>query len=106
MLRVNAGVVAGPDMAVVIDTLAFPEETIAMRRFIEQELRIPIRYLINTHYHADHSWGNYLFPTAKIISHTLCYEFLRDKGISSLETAKKDNSIFRKTKLVLPASHF
>lgn len=100
--QVNAGVVVGPDMAVVIDTLAFPEETLAMRQYIEQELRIPIRYLINTHYHADHSWGNYLFPRAKIISHTLCYEKLRDEGIPSLENAKKDNSIFRNTEIVLP----
>lgn len=100
--QVNAGVVAGPDMAVVIDTLAFPEETMAMRHFIEQELRIPVRYLIDTHYHADHSWGNYLFPKAKIIAHTLCYEYLRDKGMPSLENAKKDNNIFRNTEIILP----
>ena len=43
--EVNAGVVAGPDMAVVIDTLPFPEETIIMRDFIEQELQVPVSYI-------------------------------------------------------------
>ncbi|NIR12771.1 MAG: MBL fold metallo-hydrolase, partial [Desulfobacterales bacterium] len=44
----------------MIDTLALPEETIEIREFIEQELQVPIRYVVNTHYHADHTWGNYL----------------------------------------------
>lgn len=100
--QVNAGVVVSPDMAVVIDTLAFPEETIIMRDFIQQELQIPVRYLINTHYHADHTWGNYLFPTAKIISHRLCKKLLSEKGESSLEVAKKQSNIFKSTKIVYP----
>ena len=72
--NVNAGVIIGPDMAIVVDTLAFPEETASMRDFIEREIQVPVRYLINTHYHADHSWGNYFFPQAKIIAHSLCHE--------------------------------
>ena len=54
--QVTAGVVLGTDWAVVIDTLAIPEETLAMRSFVEEELKVPVRYVINTHYHADHTW--------------------------------------------------
>jgi cyclase len=61
--QVNSGAVVGPNWAVVIDTLALPEETLAIRDFIEQEVNVPVRYVINTHYHADHAWGNYFFPT-------------------------------------------
>lgn len=100
--EVTAGVVAGPDMAVVIDTLAFPDETIAMRNFVENELQIPIRYVINTHYHADHAWGNVFFPGAMIISHKLCGQYLKEKGIPSLKSEKKLNDIFRKVNIVLP----
>ena len=100
--QVNAGVIVGPDMAIVIDTLAFPEETIEMRSFIEQELQVPVKFVIDTHYHADHSWGNYLFPQAKIISHTLCYQFLKEKGTISLERAKKENAVFRDSEIALP----
>lgn len=104
--QVNAGVIVGQDMAVVVDTLAFPEEAIKMRNFIEQDLQVPIRYVINTHYHADHAWGNYLFPQAKIIGHQLCYQKLKEIGMPSLEKAKKDNSIFRSSKIVLPQITF
>jgi glyoxylase-like metal-dependent hydrolase (beta-lactamase superfamily II) len=60
--QVTAGAVIGPNWAVVIDTLAMPEETLAIRDFIEQDLSVPVRYVINTHYHADHAWGTYFFP--------------------------------------------
>ena len=62
--QVTAGVVVGPQWAVVIDTLALPDETLGMREFIEHELSVPVRYVINTHYHADHAWGNCFFPGA------------------------------------------
>lgn len=100
--EVTAGVVAGPDMAVVIDTLAFPEESIAMRDFVENELQLPIRYLINTHYHADHAWGNIFFPGAMIIAHKRCGQYLEEKGIPSLKSEKKLNSMFKNVKIVLP----
>jgi len=100
--QVTAGVVAGPQWAIVIDTLALPEETLAMRSFIEEELSVPVRYVINTHYHADHSWGNCFFPGATIISHTLCREALLEKGAASLEAAKRQNPLFKQVKLTLP----
>ncbi|MBT3239351.1 MAG: MBL fold metallo-hydrolase [Chloroflexi bacterium] len=100
--NVNAGVIIGPDMAIVVDTLPFPEETAAMRDFIEREIQVPVRYLINTHYHADHTWGNYFFPQAKIVAHSLCYQYLEEIAIPALEEAKKGNSVFKNTKIVLP----
>ena len=68
--QVTAGVVVGPQWAVVIDTLALPDETLGIREFIEHELKRPVRYVINTHYHADHAWGNCFFPGATIVSPT------------------------------------
>jgi glyoxylase-like metal-dependent hydrolase (beta-lactamase superfamily II) len=100
--QVNAGAVVGPNWAIVIDTLALPEETIEIRQFIEQELQVPVRYVINTHYHADHTWGNYLFPNATILSSTLCRELMDTKGRSSLEEAKKQGTTFRQVRIVLP----
>lgn len=104
--QVTAGVVAGPQWAVVIDTLALPDETLGMREFIELELGVPVRYVINTHYHADHSWGNCFFPGATIIAHTRCRELLIERGIPSLESASKQNPTLRKVKIVLPHMTF
>ncbi len=100
--QVTAGVVAGPQWAVVIDTLALADETIGMREFIEHELGVPIRYVINTHYHADHAWGNCFFPGATVISHSRCRELLETRGKPSLEAARKQNNLLRQVKIVLP----
>ena len=99
---VTAGVVAGPQWAVVIDTLALPDETLGMREFIEHELGVPVRYVINTHYHADHAWGNCFFPGATIIGHARCRELLMERGVPSLEAARRQNPSLRQVKLVLP----
>jgi glyoxylase-like metal-dependent hydrolase (beta-lactamase superfamily II) len=100
--QVTAGVIAGPQWAIVIDTLATPEETLIMREFIEHELGLQVRYVINTHYHADHTWGNCFFPGATIVSHALCRKLMLEKGIPSLELARKQNAGLKQVKVVLP----
>ena len=100
--QVTAGVIAGPQWAVVIDTLATPEETLSMREYVEHELGLQIRYIINTHYHADHTWGNCFFPGATVVAHSLCRKLMAEKGMPSLESAKKQNNALRQVKMVLP----
>jgi len=101
-VQVTAGVVVGPEWAVAIDTLAFPEETLAIRDFVEYELKVPIRYVINTHYHADHAWGTCFFPGALVISHSLCRNFLELKSVPALESARSQNVSLRQSKIILP----
>ncbi|HSO28235.1 MAG TPA: MBL fold metallo-hydrolase, partial [Anaerolineales bacterium] len=104
--QVTAGAIIGPNWAVVVDTLALPEETLALRDFIEQELSVPIRYIIDTHSHADHSWGNCFFPGATIISHSLCRQILDTQGRESLDDVRRQNQTFRNVKIVLPQMTF
>ena len=104
--QVTAGVIAGPQWSVVIDTLALPDETLGMREFVEHELGVPVRYVINTHYHADHTWGNCFFPGATIIAHERCRDFLIERGIPSLEAATRQNPALRQVKIVLPHMTF
>ena len=104
--QVTAGVVAGPQWAVVIDTLALPDETLAIREFIERELSVPVRYVINTHYHADHAWGNCFFPGATVVAHAHCRDLLLERGEPSLESAKKQNPALRQVKIVPPQMTF
>jgi cyclase len=104
--QVTAGVVAGPQWAVVIDTLALPDETLSIREFIEHELNVPVRYVINTHYHADHAWGNCFFPGATVVAHARCRDLLIERGIPSLEGAQKQNPALRQVKIVPPQMTF
>jgi len=100
--QVTAGVIVGPQWAVMIDTLALPEETLGIREFIEHELGVQVRYVINTHYHADHTWGNCFFPGATVIGHAKCRELLIELGTPSLEAARKQNPGLRNVKIVPP----
>ena len=100
--QVTAGAVIGPQWAVIIDTLALPDETLAMRAFIEDQLIVPVRYVINTHYHADHSWGSCFFPGATVIAHRLCAEMMKEKGQIGLENARHQNPIYKQVKLIFP----
>jgi cyclase len=104
--QVTAGVVAGPQWAIVIDTLALPEEAMGIRDFVEHQLGVQVRYVINTHYHADHAWGNCFFPGATVIAHALCRQLLEERGIPSLEGVRKQNPAFRQVKIVLPQLTF
>ena len=104
--QVTAGVIAGPQWSVVIDTLALPDETLGIREFVEHELGVPVRYVINTHYHADHTWGNCFFPGATIIAHEHCRDLLIERGIPSLEAATKQNPALQQVKIVLPHMTF
>jgi cyclase len=104
--QVTAGAVIAPTWAVVIDTLAMPEETFAIRDFIEQELNVPVRYVIDTHSHADHAWGNCFFPGSIVIAHPICRQLLDTKARISLEEVRKNNLAFRNVKIVLPQVTF
>ena len=99
--QVSAGVVAGPKWAVVIDTL-MPEESLEIRDFVENKLELPIRYVINTHHHADHCWGNGFFPSATVIGHERCRQLLVQSGPNALEIASKESSFYRKIKIIPP----
>ena len=103
--QVSAGAVAGPQWAVVIDTL-IPQETMEIREFIEGKLNLPIRYVINTHHHADHCWGNCFFPGATVIGHELCRQHLLEKAPSALEVASLDNPLYNKLSIVPPQMTF
>lgn len=104
--QVTAGLVTGPQWAVLIDTLATTEETLQIREFIEHELNLRVRYIINTHYHADHAWGNCFFPGATVISHGLCRQLLEERGIPSLHQAQSINTAYDQVKIVLPHMTF
>lgn len=104
--QVNAGAIVGPDWAVLIDTLAHPEEILEVKSFVEDKLGRGVRYIINTHHHSDHTLGNGFFPRATILSHALCREYLEAKGRQALEVAKAANPELKDVRLKLPSVTF
>ncbi len=100
--QVTAGAVVTPEGAVVIDTLPFPSETQQILDFINRRTSAGVRYLILTHFHADHSLGASLFSGVPIISHALCRELLSERGASALADAREQNPELHEVSLRLP----
>lgn len=104
--QVTAGVVLTSEGAIVIDTLVYPEETLQIRRFVEQRLGQPVRYVINTHFHADHTTGTCFFNGVKVIAQRQCRELLNERGRASLEQVRESSPEMRDIRLVLPGIVF
>ncbi|MEN8098093.1 MAG: MBL fold metallo-hydrolase [Chloroflexota bacterium] len=85
--QVTAGAVVTPFGSILIDTLPFPEEAQDAKTFLENRLSAPVRFVILTHYHADHTNGAYLFPNAVTVSHELCRSLLDTFGREGLADA-------------------
>jgi glyoxylase-like metal-dependent hydrolase (beta-lactamase superfamily II) len=67
----NAGFVIGDDGVLVVDTFESPKAAEQMLTEIRKLTSVPIRYVVNTHYHLDHVAGNGVFARegAVIIAH-------------------------------------
>lgn len=101
--QVTAGLVVTTDGLVVIDTLLYPEETRQISRFIQKHFaNQPIRYVINTHHHADHTTGTSLFGETQIVGHRLCRQLLDTRGRVSLEQSRAQATDMDDVSLVLP----
>jgi cyclase len=104
--QVTVGAILTREGVILIDTFFYPEETRAVKQFLEQRLGLPIRYVINTHYHADHTLGNCLFPQAQLVSHRRCRELLQERGRAGLDQMKAQSAEFSNVSVVLPEMVF
>jgi len=72
----NSAVIVNTDDVVVVDSHITPEAARVMLREIHTLTDKPVRFLVNTHFHFDHTDGNQVFgPGVDIIGH----EFTRRK---------------------------
>lgn len=69
-LPTSSGFVIGDDGVLVVDTMINQQLACQLISLIREETDKPIRYVVNTSYHGDHSYGNYVFPeTTQIVHH-------------------------------------
>jgi cyclase len=65
----NTGFLVGRRGVVSIDACATRRRTEAYLRAIASVTAAPVRTLVNTHHHGDHTFGNHLFRGATIVAH-------------------------------------
>lgn len=89
--------------AIVVDTMPFPNEARQILAFVEGRLGPnSVRYVINTHHHADHTYGNCFFDGVQIIAQEQCREAMLRHGASILEHAKAETPALAEVELRLP----
>lgn len=86
-LDLNVGVVLGEQGILVIDTRASHVEADELREELRTLSTLPVRWVVDTHWHWDHTFGNARFPEAEIWGHELCRKTMVELGDSMKEDA-------------------
>lgn len=65
----NTGFLVGPQGVISIDSCSTQRRTQAYKDAIAAVTAAPVRTVVNTHHHGDHTFGNCMFPGAAIVAH-------------------------------------
>ena len=83
----NAGFIVGTEGVILIDTCATQARTERLLATIRSITDAPVRIVVNTHHHGDHTHGNALTAPATIVAHRLCRVAMEKTGIKQYEEA-------------------
>ncbi len=81
----NSGFIILEQSVIVFDTHFTPEEGLELRKEIESVTARPVRYVVNSHHHPDHTHGNQVFPEAHIIGSRGTRRNILENDLPSLE---------------------
>ena len=90
MINCNAAIIVGSDQALVVDAHSKPSAARALISQIRAEVTDrPVRYVVNSHFHWDHSQGNLAYPEAfgaqtQVVSSAGTREWLEREGVKRL----------------------
>ncbi len=96
----NAGIVDLGESCLVFDTFLTPGAAADLLQTVKYLVGRPPDFVINSHYHNDHIWGNQVFaPPAHIVASRQTYELISTSGKKELEdetaTASQSLAHFR-----------
>lgn len=108
----NIGFVIGSEAVAVIDTGGSYAVGKALREAVREVTRLPIRYVINTHVHPDHVFGNAAFldadaagpgPAPRFIGHAMLPQAMHVRSDTYLRNLNKElGEQAGKSRLVAP----
>lgn len=87
-LDLNVGVVVGEDGLLLVDTRASHRQAMELADELRTLSPLPVRWVVNTHFHWDHTFGNSVFADAEIWGHELTEVALTGRGEEMKEDAK------------------
>jgi len=68
-LALTIGAVVGDDGVLIVDTRASHDQAYELIKDLTMLTDLPVCWVVNTHYHWDHCWGNALFRAAELWGH-------------------------------------
>ena len=77
----NTGFLVARDGVTAVDACSTERRTRAFLDTVASVARLPVRTLVNTHHHPDHTAGNGLFSGATIVAHDNAREEMRALGL-------------------------
>lgn len=83
-----ATVLVSGDEALLIDALASRADAEELKRFLDEDLKKEVRFIILTHYMSDHMAALRLFPKAQIIAHKNYARTFKSQKYLSAEEAE------------------
>jgi quinoprotein relay system zinc metallohydrolase 2 len=104
----NIGFVVGSEAVAVIDTGGSYAVGLALKEAVRAITRLPVRYVINTHVHPDHLFGNAAFiddeaAQPQVTGHAMLPQALALRGDTYLRNLKKQlGSGADKSRLIAP----
>jgi cyclase len=108
--KINTGLVIGKNGILMIDSTFSPDHAKQILKIIRSVTQKPVRYLFNTHYHSDHTFGNQVFST-KVVAHRECRNIMtklleREWSQDSIQRYVEENPEWREKlnnlKITLP----
>lgn len=87
----NAGFIIGDDGVAVVDTFANAGAATHLLSEIRRRTKLPVTFVVNTHYHSDHVAGNRVFADAgaTVIAQRNVRAWIRTENLRLLGTAPK-----------------
>ena len=86
----NAGIVDLGGATIVFDTFRIPRAGAELRAVAETLTGRPVTYVINSHWHRDHTYGTQSFPGVPVIATPLTREIIQKQGQKRLEEGLRE----------------
>lgn len=79
----NCGIYIGETGVVLVDTVFTEHRARHLRAAVRGLTDRPVRTVVNTHSHGDHTYGNFVFDEATLIGHERCREAIVSTGLET-----------------------
>jgi cyclase len=86
----NSGIVDLGGASVVFDSMLTPAAGEHLARAAQKLTGAPPTWVVNSHYHGDHIWGNGSFPASHVVSSRRVREVVLERSQQQLDACRKE----------------